>query len=214
MSLFAERLRQLKEDSGLMLKDISADLDISTPNLSYYMKGREPNYDTLCKFADYFKVTTDYLTGRSNHRNYEAESLAQSIQKEITVDDGNSKRQAEINNNLVKFNELLNKLASLETAENKINDIWEMISVWLDGLEEYTEFLRLNKRPYYPLDEAKKAMRTISESENIAAKNVYKMLKELLNDEKADQTMKDRVIFKSSLGIRGAQNNDHDNEQD
>ena len=31
---------------------------------SYEYGAREPNYDMLCKLADYFNVTTDYLLGR------------------------------------------------------------------------------------------------------------------------------------------------------
>ena len=63
MSQFSERFRQLKDEKGVTLKEISEALNISSPNLSYYMKGREPNYDVLIQIADYFKVTTDWLIG-------------------------------------------------------------------------------------------------------------------------------------------------------
>ena len=65
MSEFSNRFKQLKEESGLTLKDLSAALDITIPNLSYYMKGREPNYDILIKIADYFQVTIDFLLNHS-----------------------------------------------------------------------------------------------------------------------------------------------------
>lgn len=68
MSQFSERFRQLKDEKGVTLKEISEALNISSPNLSYYMKGREPNYDVLIQIADYFKVTTDWLIGRSDVR--------------------------------------------------------------------------------------------------------------------------------------------------
>lgn len=80
MSNFSDRFRQLKEEKqGMTLKELSAQLDISVPNLSYYMKGREPNYDTLIKIADYFDVTVDWLIGRSDQRN----STHQSLENEI-----------------------------------------------------------------------------------------------------------------------------------
>lgn len=68
MSEFSNRFRQLKEESGLVLKDLSEKLGITVPNLSYYMKGREPSYDILIKIAKYFNVTTDWLVG--NECNY------------------------------------------------------------------------------------------------------------------------------------------------
>lgn len=68
MSLFCDRFRQLKEESGLTLKELSKQINISVPNLSYYMTGREPSYDILIKIADHFNVTTDWLVGRSASR--------------------------------------------------------------------------------------------------------------------------------------------------
>lgn len=80
MSKFSERFRQLKDEKqGMTLKELSAQLDISVPNLSYYMKGREPNYDTLIRIADYFDVTVDWLIGRSDQRT----STYQSLESEI-----------------------------------------------------------------------------------------------------------------------------------
>ena len=63
MSKFSERFRVLKDESELTLKELSSVLDISIPNLSYYMKGREPSYDILINIANYFNVTTDWLIG-------------------------------------------------------------------------------------------------------------------------------------------------------
>ena len=65
MSLFCDRFRQLKEESGLTLKELSKQIDISVPNLSYYMTGREPSYDILIKIAAHFNVTTDWLIGHN-----------------------------------------------------------------------------------------------------------------------------------------------------
>lgn len=79
MSEFSNRFKQLKEEHKLTLKELSEDLDISSPNLSYYIKGREPNYDTLIKIADYFDVTTDWLIGRSDARTLSQENLYNQI---------------------------------------------------------------------------------------------------------------------------------------
>ena len=68
MSKFSERFRILKEKSEMTLKELSTVLEISVPNLSYYMKGREPSYDILIKIADYFDVTIDWLVGRTDNQ--------------------------------------------------------------------------------------------------------------------------------------------------
>ena len=88
MSLFSERFRQLKEEKqGMTLKELSQKLDITVPNLSYYMKGREPNYDTLIKIADYFNVTVDWLIGRTDARNSAQSSFISEIEKQLHLDD-------------------------------------------------------------------------------------------------------------------------------
>lgn len=80
MSEFSNRFRQLKEESNLTLKDLSEELGISVPNLSYYMKGREPSYDILINIANYFNATTDWLIGRTDARS----SVYAALDEEIT----------------------------------------------------------------------------------------------------------------------------------
>ena len=79
MSKFSERFRLLKDKSEMTLKELSTALDISVPNLSYYMKGREPSYDILIKIADYFDVTVDWLVGRTDNQS----SVYEALDKEI-----------------------------------------------------------------------------------------------------------------------------------
>lgn len=69
MSLFQERLQLLKGESGETQAKIASDIGITPQALSYYMNGREPNYDVLIQIAKYFSVTVDYLLGTSNSRN-------------------------------------------------------------------------------------------------------------------------------------------------
>lgn len=70
MSSFPERLTQLRTEKKLSQKDAAADLNISQALLSHYEKGiRECGLNFLCRAADYYKVTTDYLLGKSVSRN-------------------------------------------------------------------------------------------------------------------------------------------------
>lgn len=75
MSLFHERFRQLKEESGKTQVQIANDLGIKQQAVSYYVNGREPDYDTLIAIAEYFSVTLDYLLGVSDCRRPENEDF-------------------------------------------------------------------------------------------------------------------------------------------
>ena len=75
MSKFSKRFRVLKDESELTLKELSSVLDISIPNLSYYMKGREPSYDILINIANYFNVTTDWLIGNDTKQSTSEKEL-------------------------------------------------------------------------------------------------------------------------------------------
>lgn len=87
MSEFSNRFRLLKEESELTLKELSDKLNISVPNLSYYMKGREPSYDILINIADYFNVTTDWLIGRTDARSSVHDALnTEIVNKIISID--------------------------------------------------------------------------------------------------------------------------------
>lgn len=63
MSKFTDRLKFLKKSSGKTQAEIAKAIDITPQALSYYMNGREPNFEILMKLANYFRVTTDYLIG-------------------------------------------------------------------------------------------------------------------------------------------------------
>ena len=66
---FNERLVELRTEKGLSQKDAAADLGVSQALLSHYEKGiREYNLAFLCKVAEYYNVTTDYILGLTDSR--------------------------------------------------------------------------------------------------------------------------------------------------
>ena len=61
-----ERLKAIRNQKKVTQKEAADALGISPNTYKNYEQGmREPNNDMLCKLADYFQVTTDYLLGRA-----------------------------------------------------------------------------------------------------------------------------------------------------
>ncbi|MCM3216076.1 helix-turn-helix transcriptional regulator [Niallia taxi] len=66
--IMGKRLRLLREKSGLSQKFVAEQIGVKNNTLSGYESGnREPDSETLTKLADYYKVSTDYLHGRSDN---------------------------------------------------------------------------------------------------------------------------------------------------
>ena len=68
-TIFNKRLVELRTEKGLSQKDAAADLGVSQALLSHYEKGiREYSLSFLCKAAEYYNVTTDYILGITDSR--------------------------------------------------------------------------------------------------------------------------------------------------
>ncbi len=80
MGIFSQRIRDERIKSGKKQADLAEYLGTSIPNYSAYENKREPSYAVLCKLADYYNVSTDYLLGRVNDRSNIQESLKRIIQ--------------------------------------------------------------------------------------------------------------------------------------
>ena len=59
---FGERLFQLRTERGIYQKQLAEYLSVSIGTISNYENSvHYPDLETLCRFAEYFHVTTDYL---------------------------------------------------------------------------------------------------------------------------------------------------------
>ncbi len=66
---FNERLIELRTEKGISQKTAAIDLGVSQALLSHYEKGiREYSLSFLCKAAEYYGVSTDYILKRTNNR--------------------------------------------------------------------------------------------------------------------------------------------------
>lgn len=68
MSNFVSRINELRAASNVPNKELSEKVGISVRGLQFYFSGtKEPNLSNLIAIADYFDVSLDYLTGRSDN---------------------------------------------------------------------------------------------------------------------------------------------------
>mgnify|MGYP002798194097 FL=1 len=67
-SMLFQRLRDLREDRDLRQEDVAEILGISQTVYSRYERGFQTiPVIHLLKLADYYKVSTDYILGRTNN---------------------------------------------------------------------------------------------------------------------------------------------------
>ena len=60
------RLKELRIAKGMTQNELAKVIGYSSLSYARYEKGeREPYISTLCKLADYFNVSVDYLLGRT-----------------------------------------------------------------------------------------------------------------------------------------------------
>ena len=64
--MFADKLIALRKSKGLTQKDCADKFDVTLRAWQTYEQGvSEPKYELLCKIADMFNVSLDYLLGRT-----------------------------------------------------------------------------------------------------------------------------------------------------
>jgi transcriptional regulator with XRE-family HTH domain len=62
-----ERIKCLQEERRVSNKDLAALLHVANNTISGYVNDKsEMTFDALCRLADYFQVTTDYLLCRTD----------------------------------------------------------------------------------------------------------------------------------------------------
>ena len=61
------RLKELRKQRGISQLKMAMDLNMNQNSVSRYKNGqREVGYETLIAFADYFRVSIDYLLERTD----------------------------------------------------------------------------------------------------------------------------------------------------
>ena len=77
LDYFGDRLKTLRKERGITQQELADAIGISKGGLCYYENtNRAPDITVLEKFADYFKVSADYLLGRTNAQTQKAKLQA------------------------------------------------------------------------------------------------------------------------------------------
>ena len=68
MSIFADRLKECRKNMNKTQREVASDLDITEASYqNYELCKNEPKMGALNKLANYFDVSIDYLTGRTDN---------------------------------------------------------------------------------------------------------------------------------------------------
>lgn len=74
--IFAGRLKELREESGLSQGDLAEELGVSRGSISNYENcTRIPDITFLCRASDFFRVGTSYLLGESENKEPKYEDI-------------------------------------------------------------------------------------------------------------------------------------------
>ncbi|WP_251855385.1 helix-turn-helix domain-containing protein [Enterococcus italicus] len=119
--MFQHRIKELRLEKRYTQQEVADKLGITRPAYTAYEAGkRQPDFEILKALSSLFEVTTDYLLGKSDKRNYydltekDERDIASELEDMINDLSGNvlfSKNSAEVND---ETRELL--IASLENS--------------------------------------------------------------------------------------------------
>jgi len=67
--ILSNRLKQCRKERGLSQREVAIFCDITEKTYqNYELMTREPKLDILIRIADYYEVSLDYLTGRTDKK--------------------------------------------------------------------------------------------------------------------------------------------------
>ncbi|SDE48767.1 Transcriptional regulator, contains XRE-family HTH domain [Paenibacillus sp. UNCCL117] len=83
--MFGKRLAEVRTNKGLSQYELAERLGFSRAQIANYEQGtREPDFHTLIVFADFFEVSLDYLLGRTEIHEFNANGYQTYTRKELT----------------------------------------------------------------------------------------------------------------------------------
>lgn len=85
---YGHRIAKLRNDQRLTQEELAGKVGITRSALSHYENNRrEPDYETIQKFADFFQVTIDFLMGRSDDGSHHIDNDVQEFISHLELSD-------------------------------------------------------------------------------------------------------------------------------
>ncbi|MEA4949223.1 hypothetical protein SDC9_100163 [bioreactor metagenome] len=93
--MFGERLIELRKEKGVSQKECAAAFGVHASKYNKWENEKNsPDYETVCRLAQFFSTTTDYLLGNSNVRH---------LPDQVSLQDWQQALQAQLMNSLQSF---------------------------------------------------------------------------------------------------------------
>lgn len=84
---FGQNLAALRNEKGIGQKEVALYMNVTVATISNYETDRHfPDAEALCKLADFYGVTVDYMLGRTSFR-YDPQQLSRPLTDNYTISD-------------------------------------------------------------------------------------------------------------------------------
>ena len=120
------RILELIQERDISQKQLADAIGVSTGNISDWKAGRaKPSIEVLCRIADYFGVTVDYLIGRSDVKNVDDLiaiyniGLARWMNDRALTHEDTAVLKDNLREMLLRYKTLVNKLANSMYSEGR-----------------------------------------------------------------------------------------------
>lgn len=120
--MFGRNLAKIRKEKNLSQYKLAERMNLSRGQIANYEQGsREPDFNTLKKFADFFEVSIDYLLGEDDElrQNLISKSVTDTLKK-------SKESEREISNHLIKLKEEMKKVQDSLLSNLSIDDELEM----------------------------------------------------------------------------------------
>ena len=122
---FGEKIRMLREEKKMSQIEMAKNLQITSQALSQYeLNKRMPDTGMIQKIADFFNVTTDYILGRTEIKNYE-EKICEDQEKYSATTRQIESLSEDSRKELKKYIELLKIKESIEKTDEETSSALE-----------------------------------------------------------------------------------------
>ena len=99
MLTLADRIKELRKLKDLTQADLGKILGVGKTTISMYENGNSsPNDEIKLKIAEYFNVSTDYLLGKTDIKNYDNMEPTIALHSDIPYEELPQEARDEINN--------------------------------------------------------------------------------------------------------------------